>query len=304
MSDKRAGKYLVQSVSKSTTKGGKGYLRMQLFEKGGKSTPAIFWEDRDLEPGRVIDCLVEETEYNGVPQITVHALRLLDDKASDEFLPRTKYSIDGMYEELLGFVNSVIDPNIKLLLAQATADPRWKRAPAAKMMHHAFIGGLLQHVVEMCRLTDAICKLYPSLRRDLLIAGCVLHDVGKFWEYEYASNIGISTIGELLGHISIGYQYVGRLMDKLQTPGVSADGSSTGVRLLIEHIILSHHGQKAFGSPVEPMFVEAAIFTKIDGIGADMGRMLLAVENASATAEWAEMPGFKKEKLYLGEVKK
>lgn len=304
MSDKKMGKYLVQSASKSTTKGGKGYLRLQLFEKGGKVWPAILWEDRDLEVGRVVDCLAEETEYNGTPQLTVHALRVLDEKASDEFLPRTKFSIEGLFRELLGFVDSVVDPNIKMLLAQATSDIRWKRAPAAKSMHHAFIGGLLQHVVEMCRLSDALVVLYPTLRRDLLIAGCVLHDVGKLWEYEYSTSFGFSTAGELVGHISIGYQHVSRLMDKLQTPEVRDDGSSSGVRLLIEHIILSHHGQKAFGSPVTPMFIEAAIFTKIDGIGADMGRMLGAIEAAAPTAEWVDLPGYTREKMYLGEVKK
>ena len=125
-------KYLINSVTKATTGRGKSYLRMQLYEAGGKSWKAVLWEDKDLKSGQVIDALTEESEYGGESQLVVKACRVTDDDPGDLFLPRTTKSVDGLYEELENFVESVNNTKLRLLLIKAIADPRWKRAPAAK----------------------------------------------------------------------------------------------------------------------------------------------------------------------------
>jgi 3'-5' exoribonuclease len=301
MAEKKTERYQVKEVTNATTGGGKPYLRLQLFEKGGKTHPAVYWEFRELKAGQVIEALVEPTIYKDTQQLTVHALRVLEgEKASDEFLPKSSRDPKEMFEELSSFVADVQDSDIRSLLVEAIKDPRWKRAPAAKSMHHAFLHGLMEHVLELCKLSHAVAVIYPQLNRDLLVALAILHDIGKLSEYEYSQSIGTTDQGELLGHISIGYQRVTRIMDKIGTPSVDEHGVAEGLRLVIEHGILAHHGQKAFGSPVTPLTIEASVFCKLDGVGADVGRLWAAALKISETAIWADLPGYGKERLYLG----
>src|SRR6266851_2518232 len=119
MAEKKLGQYLVNSVAKAQTKGGKPYLRMQLFEKGGRAWPSIFWEDRDLASGAVIDAMVEESEFAGQAQLTVHALRVVPGVDVEEFLPKSKRDAAGMWEELKGFASGVGDPHLRALLEKA-----------------------------------------------------------------------------------------------------------------------------------------------------------------------------------------
>lgn len=300
-------KYLVQSVSKSETRNKKPFLRMTLLEQGGKSYPGVFWDPGSFEcvAGEYIDALVEEGEYKGEKQLNIKAARVTGAASDDAFLPRTPYSIDGLYAELTEFVGGVVDENIRKLLAAAIEDERWKRAPAAQIIHHAYLGGLLEHTVNICRLAHAVAALYPVIRRDLLVAGAVLHDIGKMDEMNCATVVEYTTAGQLLGHTSIGFQRVTRLMDKLATPSVDAHGVSGGLRLLIEHIILSHHGNKMYGAPTEPQLLEAQVFSNLDGIDATMGSMLAAIAKTTPGKMWSDKVGFK-QILFLGdqEVKK
>src|SRR5258708_27526963 len=168
-SEKKLAQYLVNSVSRAQTKGGKPYLRMQLFEKGGRAWPSIFWEDKDLASGAVIDAMVEESEFMGQAQLVVHALRVIPGVDVEEFLPKSKCDTEAMWEELRAFAGSVGDTHLRALLEKATADPRWKRAPAAKAMHHAYIGGLLEHSLNLCRRSKLVAKLYQDLRIDRVL---------------------------------------------------------------------------------------------------------------------------------------
>src|SRR5437899_1164819 len=149
-------KYLINSVTKATTQRGKTYLRGQLYEPGGKSHKFVMWEDKDFKSGQVIDALVEESEFNGETQLNIKAARVVNDDPGELFLPRTAQSVGGLHQELQQFVESVANDQLKQLLKLAVADERWKRAPAAKTMHHAFLGGLLEHTVNLCRLADAV----------------------------------------------------------------------------------------------------------------------------------------------------
>ncbi len=285
-------KYLVQQVSKASTARGKNYLRLRLFELGGKAWNAVWWEDKELPTGVVIDALAEESEFAGQPQLTIKAARVTNDDPSDLFLPKTQQSVDGLFAELLGFIDGVVDRHLRGLLILATNDPRWRRAPAAMKIHHAYLGGLLEHTVNLCRLVNVVAPLYPAARRDLLITAAVLHDVGKLEELTCGVNIEYSTDGQLLGHIIIGLLWVDGWMTELDFPGE--------LRRLVRHLIISHHGAQAYGSPKPPQLLEAQLFTALDGLDAGMGAALAVLEKAAPDAVWTEETN-KYQKLYLGE---
>lgn len=288
-------KYLINSVTKATTGRGKTYLRGQLYEPGGKSHKFVMWEDKEFKSGQVIDALVEESEFGGEAQLNIKAARVTNDDPGELFLPRTKQSIDGLYAELLDFVASVTDVQLQNLLQKATQDPRWKRAPAAKQHHHAFLGGLLEHTVNLCRLADAVAKLYPHLRRDLLITGAVLHDLGKMNEMSCGITIEYTPEGNLLGHVAIGLVRASEWMKELKF--------ENELYLTVMHIIGSHHGNLNFGAIKQPSIVEAQVFCNLDGIDASIGKMLALVEKAGADREYTDKADFGSPALWLGGTK-
>jgi 3'-5' exoribonuclease len=157
-----------------------------------------------------------------------------------------------------------------MLLLTILEDPaiaeKYKRAPAAMSYHHAFLGGLLEHVLSLVQLGDQVCDHYEFLRRDLLLAGLVLHDVGKIEELSFSRGFRYSTRGQLLGHISIGLEMVQEKMR--QIPGFPAE-----LKAQIEHIILSHHGKVEFGSPKEPVFPEALLVHFLDEMDSKLEAM-------------------------------
>ena len=283
--------YLVNSIEHVTSKNGKKYMRMKLFADSGRQWPAMGWaDDENLKAGMVIDALTKESEYNGEAQLEVTAHRVIQ-KSADAFYPKTKYSIDGMMKELGDFVDSVENDKIHKLLEKAVVDERWRRAPAAVKMHHAFIGGLLEHVLELCRLSNAVQKLYPVLNRDLLIAASILHDIGKMEEMNCGQTIEYTTSGELLGHILQGILRIDRWMEDLEF--------DVSTRMHIKHIIASHHGNMAFGAIKEPATLEAQIFSNLDGISANMGKITAAIERAKPDSEWSDKTDYK-QRIWIG----
>jgi 3'-5' exoribonuclease len=289
-------KYLINSVTRAETKNKRVYLRMQLFEPGGKAHKAVFWEDRELKSGQVIEAWVEEDSFGGEAQLNVKACRVTNDDPGELFLPRTKQSVDGLYAELLDFVASVTDMKLQGLLQLATMDPRWKRAPAAKVNHHSYLGGLLEHVVNLCRLSDAVSRLYPTLRRDLLITASILHDIGKMSEMSCGVTIEYTSEGNLLGHIYLGMARVDKWIDTLDFDPV--------LRLTVLHLIASHHGNLNYGAIKQPSIVEAQVFSDLDGIDAHLGKMAALVEKAGQGKEWTDRADWGSPALWLGPVAK
>jgi 3'-5' exoribonuclease len=149
---------------------------------------------------------------------------------------------------------------------------RMRRAPAAKQIHHAFLGGLLEHVTSLCRLAGMTASHYSIVDCDLLIAGIVLHDIGKIHELSYERGFSYTTDGQLLGHITIGVQMVAEKLRGLPD-------FPPRLRTLVEHMILSHHGQLEFGSPKLPMFPEAVLLHYLDDLDSKMECMRALIEN-------------------------
>lgn len=284
---------MVQSCQSATTGRGKSYLRMKLYDQDGRLWSAVWWEGRDEVPaGTIVDAVVESSEYNGEEQLTVQAMRSIKGDPS-EFMPRSRAEPKALMAELQGYVSELRNEHLQDLLGWALGDERWLRTPAATQMHHAYLGGLLDHTTSLVRLARVVCPLYPEADQDQVVAGLVLHDYGKVEELNCGANIEYSVIGELLGHIAIGLMQLDRLIERV--PNFPPE-----LRLRMLHIVGSHHGQKAYGAVKEPLTLEAAIVCKLDGLDAEVAAIRAAVEKAKPGDVWSQKIKFEK-KFYLGE---
>jgi 3'-5' exoribonuclease len=172
----------------------------------------------------------------------------------EDFIPKTKNNIDDMMAEFIKTIDDIQNPHLKQLLESLFKEEsfanEFRNAPAGITMHHAYIGGLLEHTLHVLNIVKTFLKLYPKLDKDLLFAGAMLHDIGKTREYEFTTNIKQTEEGMLRGHITIGEEMI---MDKIK----HIPGFPTDLKHKIAHIMLSHHGNREYGSPVIPAFAEA-----------------------------------------------
>jgi 3'-5' exoribonuclease len=211
-------------------------------------------------------------KYKNRFQITIHKLRKLAESEVDfsDYLPKTCKNIDELWQTLEAFVETFQNPYLRTLVQAFMADPeiaeRYRNAPAAKSLHHAYIGGLLDHVVSLFRSCDLICRNYPQVNRDLLLTGAFLHDIGKIYELTYNRSFSYSTRGQLLGHMIIE-------LEMLQAKIAQVAEFPADLKTLIEHLIISHHGQYEFGSPKLPMFPEALMLHYLDDLDSKMESM-------------------------------
>jgi 3'-5' exoribonuclease len=200
-----------------------------------------------------------------------------------DFLPHTKHDIEKLFAELQQFVAGAANPWIKRLLESVLGDPdivtRLKRAPAGKAMHHAYIGGLLEHIVSLCGLCRRVAPHYPEFDADLLLAGAILHDIGKIDELSYDRAFGYTTEGQLLGHIVLGVGMLSKKMDAI------ADFPAD-LKTLLLHLVVSHHGEYEFGSPKLPMFPEALMLHYLDNLDSKLAAMRESFESEQDDAEW------------------
>jgi 3'-5' exoribonuclease len=220
--------------------------------------------------------------YNGRPQFTIHALDRVDEREIElgDFFAASARNPEDMFAELTGIIDGMSNPHLQALLRAFFADDsirtRYKRAPSAKQIHHAFLGGLLEHVLSLCTLCKLVGPHYPNVDMDLLLTGAILHDIGKIDELTYERALGYSDVGQLLGHISIGIRY---LHDKLR----EVPGFPPALAILVEHLILSHHGKLEFGSPKVPAFPEALLFSYLDDLDSKMECMRAQLERDEKT---------------------
>jgi 3'-5' exoribonuclease len=215
--------------------------------------------------------------YNNRPQLTVHKMQRVDEAAVDlaDFFPASSRNPDEMLAELRQIVCSVENRHLRGLLELFLSDQdivrRYVKAPAAKFIHHAYLGGLLEHVLSVCHLCRIVAPHYKNVDPDLLITGAVLHDIGKIYELSYDRSFGYTTDGQLLGHIFIACRMVDEKLAQLPD-------FPPKLRTLVHHLILSHHGSLEFGSPKLPLFPEALLLHYIDDLDAKMETMRALVD--------------------------
>ncbi len=261
--------FLVKEKITAMAKNGKPYLTLRLMDKSGE-VDAKVWDNVDevgalFEKNDFIGVRAKASVYLGKMQLVISDMRRVPDEqvVLADFLPETPRDIEEMAAELLALVESLANPHIKALLNAFFGDPSflalYKVAPAAKGMHHVYLGGLMEHSLAVARLVDAINPLYPGLNRDLLVAGALLHDVGKVREMSYVRAFDYTDEGKLIGHITIGVEMIHDRIAGL--PGFPRD-----LAMLIKHLLLSHHGQYEYGSPKRPKTLEATILNYLDDL--------------------------------------
>ena len=257
-------------------KTGEPYLALTLGDRSGHIEAKMWDNVQDALDAFEQDDFVKIkgllNKYKNRFQITIHKLRRLGDSEVDfsDYLPKTTKDIGELWQTLAGYVASFQNVHLKALVESFMADPEiaeaYRMAPAAKTLHHAYIGGLLDHVVSLCRSCDAVSRNYPQINRDLLLTGAFLHDIGKIHELTYNRSFSYSTRGQLLGHMVIE-------LEMLQAKIALVPGFPDELKTLVEHLIISHHGQYEFGSPKLPMFPEALMLHYLDDLDSKMESM-------------------------------
>ena len=261
--------FLVKEKILAMAKNGKPYLTLKLMDKSGE-VDAKVWDNADevatlFDKNDFLAVRAKASVYLGKMQLILSSLKRVPEEEVDlaDFLPETDRDINLMVEELRGLVASLGDPDLKRLLSAFFDDAellaQFRVAPAAKGMHHVYLGGLLEHSLAVAKLVDALTPLYEGLNRDLLIAGALLHDVGKVREMTYLRAFDYSDEGKLIGHISIGVEMLQQRISSL--PGFPAE-----LGMLLKHMLLSHHGQYEYGSPKRPKTMEATILNYLDDL--------------------------------------
>ena len=285
--------FLVREMSRGETKAGKPYLSLVLMDASGEISCRV-WENAEqlmgeCPAGAVVLVSGQAQAYKGILQLRIDSLSRVAESEVDLalFVPSTKGNVSEMAKELVKLVGSVENPFLKeLLLSMFGERPLMagmKKAPAAKAMHHAYVGGLLEHTLAVARLAESICTLYPTLDRSLLITGALLHDIGKLKEFSFDSfPFEYSDRGRLVGHMVLGIEMI---QEKIN--GISGFPEELGDRL--KHLILSHHGRYEFGSPSLPMMQEAFALNFLDDLDAKINYLdRLAGQVKGEGYQWTE----------------
>ncbi|MFA6898678.1 MAG: HD domain-containing protein [Desulfurivibrionaceae bacterium] len=285
--------FLVREMSRGETKAGKPYLSLVLMDATGEISGRV-WENAEqfmgeCPAGAIVSVTGHSQAYKGILQLRIDNLARIADSEVDLalFVPSTQGNITFMAKELVKLAGSVENPFLKELLLALFGERRlmqsFKKAPAAKMMHHAYVGGLLEHTLAVARLADSVSGLYPSLDRSLLMAGALLHDLGKLKEFSFDSfPFEYSDRGRLVGHMVLGIEMI---QEKIN--GISGFPEDLADRL--KHLILSHHGRHEFGSPSLPMMQEAFALNFLDDLDAKINYLdRLAGQVKGEGYQWTE----------------
>jgi 3'-5' exoribonuclease len=274
--------FLVHSKEIRQKKTGEFYLSLLLGDRTGE-LDAKMWDN----VAEVLDVFERDDFvkvkglvqiFHNRPQLTIHKMRRMDDSEIDfaDYFPSSERDPEEMWRELRGIASGIGNPHLhgllEALLNDADVAARFRRAPAAKHIHHAYLGGLIEHVLSLCRLAALTAGHYRNIDCDLLLTGVILHDIGKIYELNYERGFSYSNDGQLLGHMQIGLRMVA---DKLR----GFPDFPPRLRTLVEHMILSHHGQLEFGSPKLPQFPEALLLHYIDDMDSKMACMSSIVTN-------------------------
>lgn len=295
MKDLEAGReveapFLIFSQGRGRTNRGAVYLNIELGDRSGR-LPAKVWDGAEALSAVLAEGLVALIKgyvdsYRGSLQFVIRQAWPLEDEEIDwaDYLKASSRPEAEMRADLWALVSSVPDADYRRFLSAALAHPevadKFFRMPAAKSMHHAYLHGLLEHSLSVGRLAGQAASHYPRLNPSLLIAGAVLHDLGKIWEFQQPPKADYTTIGRLKGHLVMGCEFLGRLAS--ETPGFPLKKLE-----LLQHLILSHHGEPEFGAPVRPQILEAVVLHHLDNIDAKMEAIDSFLNNESDAEGWS-----------------
>jgi 3'-5' exoribonuclease len=291
------GFFVVAQKQTRSTRDGAPYFAISICDRTGQIECRV-WEMAsilgDFASGDVVKVRGQVCRYQERLQLKVEKIRKAEDRDKEEydladFVPKTSRNIDELWQKLNEFVDSFTNPHLHALLRAFLDDPQiaeaLRSAPAAKAMHHAWIGGLLEHIVSLMGVASDMAKRYPEVNRDLLLTGVMLHDIGKLRELQWGTRFDYTIEGQLVGHITIGI----RMIEQKVT---SLPDFPEPLRVLVEHMVVSHHGKYEFGSPKLPMVPEAVMLHYIDDLDAKMqtvrGELARAEANGRGPGQMTE----------------
>lgn len=275
---------------RTSARTGKSWLRVALADRTG-TIEAKMWDNytgllETFASEDIVRVRGRVKLYNNAKELTIEQILIAveTDYVLDDFLPHTKHDVEKLFAQLREEMTGVKNPWLRKLLESFVNDPecaaKLKRAPAAMTMHHAYLGGLLEHIVSLCALAKHIAQHYPEIDADLLLTGIVLHDIGKTQELSYSRAIGYTDEGQLLGHIVIGLGMVQRRIDAIPD-------FPKPLAALVEHLIVSHHGELEFGSPKLPSVREAVLLHHLDDLDSKMAAMHATLGQTAADEIWS-----------------
>ena len=277
--DRLVGRYLIKSCTKGTTSKVAPYLNLVLQDNSG-SMDAKFWDvkpedEKNADAGKVVDATIEVILYNHALQMRVNRITpvMIPEEEMKEYVQASEIDDQVMRKDVYAYAESIRNDKLRrLVLAMlARTQEKFFEYPAASRIHHGYMGGLAEHTLGMADTADAVCRQYPQLNRDLLIAGVLIHDMGKTAELGGLVSSEYSLEGRLTGHISICHGWLTEEADKLGL-GDSEEA------LCLRHMVLSHHGKLEYGSPVPPMLMEAEVLNLIDNLDARMNTLKQAFD--------------------------
>ena len=295
--------FVLSEKSLSQKKDGKNYLNLTFMDRTG-TLKGVLWENVEdtvdrISAGDYVQVKGSVSEYRGTLQLVVRTVirSAAENVEPADFLPVTTRNIDAMFEKLLQITDTLKTPCFhdlfKLFWADTEMVRLFKAAPAAKKMHHAYIGGLLEHTLSMAILVDRLAGHYTGVDRDLLLTGAILHDIGKIREFEFSSYIDYTSEGRLLSHIVIGLQIIDEKMKLIKDfPQEQA--------VLLKHLVVSHHGVKEFGSPELPKTVEAVLLNHIDEIDSKVKGIREFMASEDPNASWTSFHKLMNRHFYMG----
>ncbi len=288
------GFFLVHEKEVRNTNTGKPYLRMELGDRSG-TIEARMWEKfevlaKEVNRDDFVKIQGRVEIYRNRPQLSLQQFRLAKPAEIDlsDFLAHTPLNVEDLYAQLLGYAGGMTNPWLQQLVLKILTEPqiaeRYKRAPAAKVMHHAYLGGLLEHVAGLCGLSKLVAAHYPELDVDLLLTAAMLHDVGKLDELCYERSVAYTIEGQLLGHIVMELETVAKAME-------SIEGFPAKLKAVVQHLLISHHGEYQFGSPKLPMIREALVFHYLDDMDSKVAAVRTAMVLDGGEEAWSAYSG-------------
>ena len=281
--------FVLAEKNMSRKKDGGNYLTIVLSDKTG-TVKAVVWDNVEQlrespAAGDFVRVGGAVSEFRGALQVVVKWLEKCADEAVDpaDFIPATRRDTAAMFTKLVNLGRKLENPQLRALLEAFWSDSafveKFKAAPAAKHMHHAYLGGLLEHTLSVTLLAERVGEHYSGIDRDLLLTGAILHDIGKIKEFVYDRRIDYSDAGRLVSHIVIGVEMV---QDKIA--GIS--GFPEHLAMLVKHLLISHHGERAYGSPEPPKTLEAVLLNYLDEIDAKINGIREFMENHTTDGAW------------------
>jgi len=296
--------FLVMEKNMASSQKGNPYLAIKLRDNTGDVDGRV-WDNavelnRRFKRGDIVGIQSRAISYRNVMQLSISDIESVDESLFNptDYFPSSKLNIEEMFEDLIDFVGTVETPQLKALLEQIFRDEEiafaFKNAPAAKGFHHFYIGGLLEHTLSVVQLLEKTAAHYDETKRDLIIAGGMLHDIGKIKELSFSKMIDYTDEGRLIGHISLGLELIDEKIARIED-------FPEQLAMELRHIILSHHGVLEYGSPKRPKTLEALIVNFIDDLDAKVNAFQTFIESSTDDeSDWTPFHRLLERFIYKG----